>query len=131
MPQLTQGGKWVFGWTVVSSRRELTIPPEARREYGFRAKSRVVFLRGSRRSGGFGIARAGRLPAPLNKRALGQSQVGPNGQVVVPIETGVRPGDRLLVVRGSGYAPIFIVCGPIFDKALRHPELQVFPHKQV
>lgn len=44
MPRLLKGGKWVFGWTVVGPQRELTIPPEAQREYGFRVGSRVLFL---------------------------------------------------------------------------------------
>jgi hypothetical protein len=57
MPQLVKGGKWVFGWVIVGSGGEITIPPEAYREYGFRAGDEVVFLQGSRRSGGFGVGR--------------------------------------------------------------------------
>jgi bifunctional DNA-binding transcriptional regulator/antitoxin component of YhaV-PrlF toxin-antitoxin module len=32
----------------------------------------------------------------------------------------------LIVARGSGNGPGFIAKGPIFDEALKHPELQVF-----
>ena len=44
MPQLDRRGKWVFGWVVVGPRREIAVPPEARREYGFRAGQRISFL---------------------------------------------------------------------------------------
>jgi hypothetical protein len=126
MPQLTKGGKWVFGWVVVSSQREITIPPEAYHEYGFRAGEQVMFLRGSRRSGGFGLGRASKLPVMLKKRALAQAQMGEQGRLIAPPESGAQPGQRLLAVRGSGYAPVFITRGPIYEEALKHPELVSF-----
>lgn len=46
-------------------------------------------------------------------------------KVVAP-SVGVRPGDRLLAVRGSGWALGFLTQGPIFDEALQHPELETF-----
>ena len=55
MPQLVKGGKWVYGWVIVGLQGELTIPPEAWHEYGFRTGDEVTFLPGSRRSGGFGL----------------------------------------------------------------------------
>jgi len=126
MPQLDRRGKWVFGWVVVGPRREIAVPPEARREYGFRAGQRISFLKGSWRSGGFSIARLSRLVSPLDRRVIEQGRVEPAGRVTLPPGLDVQPGDRLLVVRGSGYAPIFLVRGPIYDKALQHPELPVF-----
>ncbi len=39
---------------------------------------------------------------------------------------GVRVGDKLLVVRGSGHALSFIVKGKIVEAARNHPELVVF-----
>jgi len=53
MPQLVKGGKWVFGWTVVSSAGEVRIPPEAYAEYGFPSATgfqngeRLLVVRGS------------------------------------------------------------------------------------
>lgn len=126
MPRLVKGGKWVFGWTVVGPQRELIIPPEAQREYGFRVGSRVLFLRGSRRSGGFGIGASTQMSISLGKRVLGQGQIGEDGQVVVPTEAGVRPGDRLVAVRGSRYALGLVARGPIYEAAAEHPELEVF-----
>jgi hypothetical protein len=125
MPQLTKGGKWVFGWLVVGPRSEIKIPIEAQCEYGLRDRSRVLFVRGSRRSGGFSIARASRLPPLLVKRAIGKGQLGRDGQILVPPSLGIQPGDRLALVRGSGYALGLAARGPIHELALQHPELEL------
>jgi hypothetical protein len=39
---------------------------------------------------------------------------------------GVAPEDRLLVIRGSGIGPTFIVRGPIVQEVQQHPEIDVF-----
>ena len=44
----------------------------------------------------------------------------------MPPEVGVKPGDRLLAVRGSRYGLSFVARGPIYEEALKHPELEVF-----
>jgi hypothetical protein len=126
MPQLTKRGKWVFGWIVVGSQRKIIVPPEAYREYGFQTGDEVIFLRGSRRSGGFSIGRAEKIPALFEKRLLARGRVASQGRVNLPSETGVQPGDRLLVVRGSGLALGLLAQGPIYEEALKHPELEVF-----
>jgi hypothetical protein len=129
MPQLAKGGKWVFGWAIVGPRREIRIPPEAYAEYGFQAGEEVVFLAGSRTSGGFAIGRPetlARSGIPLESRAIGRGKIGPSGIVELPPETGAQPGERLLAGRGSGFALGFIRQGRIFEEALRHDELRVF-----
>lgn len=104
----------------------MTIPPEARREYGFRAGDELLFLRGSRRSGGFGVSTLRQMTISLRERVLGQGRIGEDGQVVVPPEADVRSGDRLVAVRGSRYALGFVARGPIYEAALKHFELEVF-----
>src|SRR4030042_591118 len=104
MPQLERRGKWVFGWGIVRARKKITVPPEAYREYGFRAGDEIAFTRGSRSSGGFCIGRADKMPLPLKKRVLAQEQMGKKGQVVLSWEMGAKVGDRLLAVRGRGSA---------------------------
>ena len=126
MPQLVKGGKWVFGWVVVQAGKKITVPPEAYREYGFQAGGEIVFTCGSRRSGGFGIGRADKIPALLSKRVLAQGYMGKRGRVVLPSEVEAQVGDRLLTVRGSGYALGFLAHGPIYAAALQHSELAVF-----
>ena len=128
MPQLIKGGKWVFGWVIIGPQGELTIPREAWEEYGFQPGEEAVLLPGSRTSGGFGLSTPrlmAHAAAPLQTRILARNQIGEDGQVVVASTVvGVQPGDRLLVVRGSGRALGFVARGPIYDEAFRHPELE-------
>jgi hypothetical protein len=126
MPQLAPRGKWVFGWVVVGKRRTITLPPQAHREYGFQEGDEVIFLRGSGRSGGFSIGRVEKIPALFEKRILARGRMARQGRVILPPETGVHQGDRLLAVRGSGLALGLSAQGPIYELALKHPELEVF-----
>jgi hypothetical protein len=126
MPRLVKGGKWVYGWTVVGPEQQLTIPPRAGREYGLQPGDVVFFLPGSRRSGGFSLCKPGRSRLPLEERALGRGLIAVTGQVRLPAALYVGPGQRLLAVRGSGLGLGFVAQGPIYQEALRHPELQVF-----
>jgi hypothetical protein len=129
MPQLVKGGKWVFGWTVVSPAGEARIPPEAYSEYDFQTGEAVVLIRGSRKSGGLGIARQEKLVrSRLTKtnRLLGEERIDEKGRVTFPPMSGVQPGERLLVVRGSGLALGFVQRGRIYEEALNHPELETF-----
>jgi hypothetical protein len=132
MPRLVKGGKWVYGWVVVGRRSEITIPPEAWREFNFQAGEEAVFVPGSRRSGGFGIISTpglisevfGRLEGTtLRALARGHFEAG---CIVLPQLVGVQPGDQLLVVRGSRYGLGFVARGPIYAEALKHLELEVF-----
>jgi hypothetical protein len=127
MPQLVKGGKWVFGWVIVGSQGELAIPPEARDEYGFQAGEEILFLPGSRTSGGFGLSTPrllAQMAAQVQMRVLARGHFGMDGQAMVPKEVGMGSGKRLLVVRGSGRALGFLARGPIYHEALKHPELE-------
>jgi len=132
MPRLVKGGKWVYGWVVIGSEGEITIPPQAWRAFGFHAGDEAVFTPGSRRSGGFAISTP-ELMAEVTERlegatmrVLARGRFAEGGRVTVPPEVGVRPGDRLLAVRGSRYGLGFLAQGPIYEEALKHPELEVF-----
>jgi len=129
MPQLVKGGKWVFGWAIVGPQGELGIPPAAWVEYGFQAGEEATFLSGSRTLDGFGLSTPRLLAQAaglLQARALARGSVGQRGQILLPATVGIWPGDRLLVVRGSGRALGFLARGPIYDEALKHPELEIF-----
>ena len=131
MPRLVKGAKWTFGWAVVGPGREIGIPPEAWDEYGFQAGDEAIFTPGSRKSGGFGIgtpalvAEANGKMGGAGLRVLGRGRFG-DGRVGVPSQVNVRPGDQLMTVRGSCYCLGFIARGPIYQEALKHPELEVF-----
>lgn len=132
MPRLVKGAKWVYAWTVIGTRGEAIIPPEALREFSFQVGGEAVFLPGSRRSGGFAVSTPRLMAAVAARmsgatiRILGRGEFDEDGRIVVPPEIGVKPGDRLLAVRGSRYALGFVVQGPIYMEALKHPDLEVF-----
>jgi hypothetical protein len=127
MPQLAKGGKWVFGWVVVGKNCEISIPPEAYTEYGFQLGETVLIMRGSRRSGGIALGRVEKLMnSPLRSRFIGQTTMGDGQRATLPPEAGILPGERLLVVRGSGLALSFLQRGPIYDEAIRRPEIEIF-----
>ena len=129
MPQMNKGGKWVFGWCVVGPSREIRIPPAALVEYGFRANEAVFYLRGSRRSGGFSVGRPEKLNGSAGlilRRSMGQGVVKAEGRIALPPEADIQPGKRLLAVRGSAYAVLFAAGGPIYMRALNHPEIETF-----
>jgi len=154
MPKLVQGGKYVYGWSVVSPSGEINIPPEAGSEYGIEGEQDLVLIQGSETSGGFGISR---LPV-LKESAMGvilerysELEKAPSGQPVM-VEGrskiyarshlgadnrlrltdemqkafGIKAGDRLLVIRGSDIALSFAAVGPILKEAEKHIELPVF-----
>jgi hypothetical protein len=58
-------------------------------------------------------------------REIGRSRFD-EGLVRIPPALNVRPDERLLTVRGSCHGLGFVARGPIYDEALRHPELEVF-----
>ncbi|MEW6242308.1 MAG: hypothetical protein AB1564_16015 [Chloroflexota bacterium] len=127
MPQLAKGGKWVFGWVIVGQEREIRVPPEAWDEYGFQVQDEVLFMRGSRRSGGFGMGRQEVLSrSPILSRTWAKGTLTRRGMASLPQAVDVQPGERLLVARGSGLALGFLQRGPIYEEALKHPELEIF-----
>ena len=135
MPRLVKGAKWTYGWVVVGPEGEVTIPPEAWQEFGFQVGGEAIFTPGSRTSDGFAVSTLALMAEVREKmagaelRELGRGQFG-DGWVTVPPEVGVKPGDRLLAVRGSRYGLGFVARGPIYEEAVKHPELEVFGEVQ-
>jgi hypothetical protein len=126
MPRLVKGGKWVYGWVAVGPERLMTIPPQARRDYHFQEGDGLLFLPGSRRSGGFSLYKPGQATIPLEQSALARGRIARMGKLWLPAALCIAPGQRLLAVRGSGLALGLIAQGPIYQEALRHPDLEVF-----
>ena len=153
MPRLVKGGKLVFGWSKVSGEGKFVIPPETLDEYEIHVNDEIVVMSGSKTSGGF-IAvkisrieksklavltdtfpelKTSRLPGGVlrnGNRAFYRTSVTKGGSIIIAeailAENGAKTGDSLLVVRGSGLGPGFIVRGPIVELAREHPELEVF-----
>ena len=153
MPQLVKGGKHTFGWSRVGGTGRIVIPPEALEEYNLKESDKMILVPGSQTSGGFGLGsmeslKRSHLGAIMDARSgLGifQEKEGEaieyrgklycwvkllGGGVVIPKEIldryGVKIGNPLLVIRGSGLAIGFAVRGPIVEEAMKHRELEVF-----
>ncbi len=158
MPQLVEGGKYVFGWSLVQKIGKILIPKEACDEYTFNDCDKIILLPGSSTSGGFGITKVDQLkkgPFKETLNLLNYSEVedsfkipelklkkyknnkyfcwarlDKNGYFILSPEIlnvyGVKIGDRVLVVKGSGRALGFIIRGPIIKIAKMHPELKIF-----
>jgi hypothetical protein len=154
--QLVKGAKHTFGWSAVTNPGTIGIPPEAIAEYGLTDGDRLIAVPGSRTSGGFGLTSSksvgGSILGVVLKEHPELGEFGiPEGEVVehqgrsycwiqlrhgaihLSSQTlacyGIRIGDRLLVIRGSGLAVGFAVRGPIIQEAGKHGELPVFEYK--
>ena len=154
MPQLSKGGKYVFGWSRVREDGGIRIPDEAMQEYHLKPDERVILMSGSKTSGGFSVAKKSSLKESVFSKILDANpkltsyrieegkttesrgrlccwvSTRDNGLIVVPLRTleiyGVKPKDRLLSIRGSNIAFVLVVRGPIVEKARMHPEIQIF-----
>jgi hypothetical protein len=153
MPQMAKGGKYTFGWSRVSNDGMITIPPEAFREYQFKDKRKVILISGSKKSGGFGLTYKKKIEeTPLGeaiKKHTPLINFTMDAETPVKIGTkyyawtvitgygfkpgldtlecyGIKSGDQLLVVRGSGLALGFLVRGPIVEFARYYPGLLIF-----
>jgi hypothetical protein len=121
MPRLIKGGKWVYGVSVVDDDRRIRIPQPAWIDYRFRAGDQAIFLRGSETSGGFAVGTPPRVAGLLASRMIGRSVFEAGCRVRVPDAVDVRPGQSLVLVRGSARALSIVVRGPLFEAALSYP----------
>lgn len=53
MPQMSKGGKFVFGWSRIKLNGELTFPKMAVEEYGLTEETHIYIVSGSKQTGGF------------------------------------------------------------------------------
>ena len=153
MPQLVKGGKHTFGWSIVSEKGDIAIPPDACAEYGFVAGETALVMSGSRKSGGFSLSKVetfmnSSLAGVLEEHKELTSHRTPEGETVqigprfycwvtlqdsrfsLPLGTlkkyGITKGSALLTVRGSDVGLGFIVKGPIIEEAKKHHALETF-----
>ena len=53
MPQMTKGGKYIFGWSKIGQNGELTFPTMAVKEYNLQEEIYIYIVSGSKQTGGF------------------------------------------------------------------------------
>ncbi|NLA11830.1 MAG: hypothetical protein GX883_06890 [Firmicutes bacterium] len=61
MPQVSKGGKYIFGYSLIGQELDIQLPPQAMREYDITLEGKVYLITGSKTSGGFNVTRKGLL----------------------------------------------------------------------
>ena len=151
MPQLVKRGKYVFGWSRLEKDGKIKIPQEAVKEYSFESGEIIILISGSKSSGGFGIFKLEKLQSSPLKSIL--HQIERSLKQKIPFNKSIRYKNRyycwttikeescinlldetlkaygitvptkVLAVRGSGLGLTYLSRGPIYHKALQHPEI--------
>lgn len=154
MPQMTKGGKFIFGKSLLREDGFLQLPPQAVEEYQIASEGRVYLFTGSRITGGFCVTRKGLLPSklghiftdmpalmdytagegaflPYKGRWYGWTAISPDGMLTLSEPTmqflKLAPGMELLSIRSSDIAFTMGSKGPLLEKAANYPgEIPVF-----
>jgi len=145
MPQISKGGKFIFGWSIISPEGYVKIPETTFNEYILSTDENVILFSGSKTSGGFCVSNRTLINKSIIKslfvehpeindyslnegdcirykgRLYSWSKIHPGDILRLSPHTmelfGVRPGDRLLSIRGSNIAFVLAVKGPIIEAA--------------
>ncbi len=145
MPQMTKGGKFIFGRSRVGADGVIQLPQQAVEEYQIAAEGKVYLFTGSKVTGGFCVTRKGLLmPSklghilletpqllsyaaapghfiPYKGRAYGWTSVSASGQITLTRDMmsflKIWPGMRLLAIRSSDIAFTMGAKGPLVEKA--------------
>jgi hypothetical protein len=152
MPQLSKGGKFVFGWSIVQNGFSIQIPNKTVDEY--RMSEKVILMSGSKTSGAFSVSSSSLLsgtlygdllkslpelldysmkegiPVKQKNRFYCWVNLNSDNRIVLTKEAAslyqVQAGDSLLSIRGSDIAFDFAVKGPLVELAKNYPVIPVF-----
>jgi len=61
MPQITKGGKFIFGWSKIQENGAVHLPKMAVEEYDITKEGKVYLISGSKQTGGFVVTKKGLL----------------------------------------------------------------------
>ncbi len=144
MPQMTKGGKYIFGWSKIKEDGELSFPTMAIKEYKLEKEKYVYIVSGSKQTGGFCVMPEKLLSdSKLNsilvrnkclaERSLQEGELisykgrmygwlslnGSNVNLPPSLmdSLGVSMGDKLLAIRSSNIAFTMGLRGSLIDKA--------------
>lgn len=154
MPQVTKGGKYIFGWSIVGDTGLVALPAMAVEEYSIDCEQKVVLFTGSKKTGGFCVTRVGLLqqsPIPIlndhpelesyqtaegtffsyKGRKYGWVSITKPGLIQLTKEMmdvlQISPGTKLLSIRGSCYAFVMGARGPLLERAENYDgDIEVF-----
>jgi hypothetical protein len=57
MPQLSKGGKYVFGWSKIQKDARIRLPDQAIQEYGLIPGDPIILMSGSKTSGALCVSK--------------------------------------------------------------------------
>lgn len=144
MPQVTKGGKYIFGWSIVSESGLVALPAMAVDEYNIACEQKAVLFTGSKKTGGFCVTRVGLLQQspmgilsdhpelagyqiaegaffPYKGRQYSWVSITKPGLIQLTEEMmkvlQIAPGTKLLSIRGSCYAFVMGAKGPLLERA--------------
>ncbi len=144
MPQITKGGKYIFGWSKISKNGELTFPRMAVEEYKLKEEQYVYIVSGSKQTGGFCVMIETLLShstlknilknnPSLSERYLGEGELivykgRKYGWLSLNEDTvhlsdnlmkilDIKTGDKLLAIRSSNIAFTMGKKGELIDRA--------------
>ncbi len=144
MPQMTKGGKYIFGWSRIKVNGELTFPKIAVEEYKLKEVNHIYIVSGSKQTGGFCVMtepllsrsklqnilkenpsladrslREGELLTYKGRKygwlALKENTIYLSEDLMKILE--IKAGDKLLAIRSSDIAFTMGVRGTLIDKA--------------
>lgn len=144
MPQMTKGGKYIFGWSRIRVNGELIFPRMAVDEYKLKEENHIYIVSGSKQTGGFCVMtepllshsklknilkenpslakrslREGELITYKGRKygwlALNKSAVYLSDDLMKMLE--IKVGDKLLAIRSSDIAFTMGVKGNLIEKA--------------
>ena len=144
MPQMTKGGKYIFGWSEIGENGELIFPIIAVEEYKLKKEDYIYIVSGSKQTGGFCVLtepllsnsklknileenpnladrslREGELITYKGRKygwlVLNKSAVYLSDDLMKMLE--IKVGDKLLAIRSSDIAFTMGVKGRLIEKA--------------
>ena len=144
MPQLRHQGKHVYGWSIIREDNTLYFPPDIIKEYSLEKNSDIILFTASKISGGFCISKLDTLKSSKLSKIIKDNPILEDGDNIGQIikykgknychlemtnqyniklnaemmeHFNLKPGDKLLIIRGSNIAFDCILKGPLIEVA--------------
>lgn len=154
MPQLSKGGKFIFGWCLIRDNGLIKLPSIIIDEYGLSDKTHIFLVTGSKQTGGFSLMpkhllesselsnilrnnpslvnlsiKEGELIKYKGRRycwlSITSGRVELNNSLLHHLDISI--GDKLLAIRSSNIAFTLGAKGRIYELAEQYPnDIEVF-----
>ncbi|ULQ59054.1 hypothetical protein K7I13_11095 [Brucepastera parasyntrophica] len=155
MPQISKGGKFIFGWSVINNDLSVQSPTKAIEEYAICSEGKIILISGSRATGGFSVSKKELLKPsifrnlfqefpeldacntsegelyPYKGRRFAWLEIGAVGKITLTENLlrglELQKGGRLLSIRSSNIAFTMGRRGRLINQANDYPEeIEIF-----